>query len=58
MKSASKDLLRLEKEYFSDLGPKHDSKENVITRMLQKPKKPDFSKLPKSESFQFFYPQN
>lgn len=49
MKKTSKDLLRMEKTYF-DSGPNvQDSKETVIMRMLEKPKKPDFKQLPKSE---------
>ena len=48
----------MEKTYF-DSGPNfQDSKDTVIMRMLEKPKKPDFKQLPKSECFFFFLFQN
>ena len=44
----SKDLLRLEKDYFNKFGS-NDSKETIIKKLLEKPKKPEFKNFPRSE---------
>jgi len=49
MKGVSKDLLRLEKTYFESGPNNQDSKEKTVLRLLEKPKKPDFTQLPRSE---------
>lgn len=51
-KTHSKQLLRIEKPYFSEKIPsKDDSKEVVISRLFVKNEKPAFEKLPQSSRF-------